>query len=72
MLAELRKENQLRQLQRKYEDGEIQEEELTKEQKEELLLLYKQEIANLEAQITDCQETLKGYKAKILEKRKKV
>ena len=48
MLEELRKENQTLQLQRKYEEGSLQEEELSISQKEELLALYQKQIANLE------------------------
>jgi len=70
MLTELKKENQLLQLQRKYEASEVREEELSEEQKEELLALYKKEIANLEIELANNQKKLESYKAKIIEKRK--
>ena len=71
MFEELRKENQTLQLQRKYEEGSLQEEELSISQKEELLALYQKQIANLEITIKEQKETFARYKKQIQEKRKK-
>ena len=59
------------QLQRKYEEGSLQEEELSISQKEELLALYQKQIANLEITIKEQKETFARYKKQIQEKRKK-
>lgn len=71
MLEELRKENQLLQLQRKYEEEIIKKEELSESQKEELLALYQKQIADLEKTVKEYEETFERYKSQVQEKRKK-
>ncbi len=71
MLEELRKENQLLQLQRKYEEEMIKKEELSESQKEELLALYQKQIADLEKTVKEYEETFERYKSQVQEKRKK-
>lgn len=71
MLEELRKENQLLQLQRKYEEEIIKKEELSESQKEELIALYQKQIADLEKTVKEYEETFERYKSQVQEKRKK-
>lgn len=71
MLEEIRKENQLLQLQRKYEEEMIKKEELSESQKEELLALYQKQIADLEKTVKEYEETFERYKSQVQEKRKK-
>lgn len=71
MLEELRKENQLLQLQRKYEEEIIKKEELSESQKEELIALYQKQIAELEKTVKEYEETFERYKSQVQEKRKK-
>lgn len=71
MLEELRKENQLLQLQRKYEEEIIKKEELSESQKEELLALYQKQIADLEKTVKEYEETFERYKSQVQKKRKK-
>lgn len=67
-----KEENELIMLQRDYENGKIKEEELSESQKKELLTLYKKQIATLEEETAKYQRIKESYKAKIIEKRKKL
>lgn len=57
----------LLELQKKYEDGIIVEKDLSSEEKERLISLYKEQICNLKSNITDLKKDLEYYKNKIIE-----
>lgn len=57
----------LLELQKKYEDGIIVEKDLSSEEKERLISLYKVQICNLKSNITDLKKDLEYYKNKIIE-----
>lgn len=56
-------------LQECYENGEINEANLTKEEKVKLIELYNEQILNLKNEIEECNIYLNFYKEQILEKR---
>lgn len=69
ILDELKRQNKFIQLQEKYEKGNIKEEELSEDEKEELLNLYKKQIKNLEQNVNKYQKELENYKCKIIKKK---
>ena len=67
------KENRnLLNLQRHFENGEVKEDELTEQQKEELLNLYNNQISELQQDIKNYEKVLNSYKEKILEIKRKL
>ncbi len=56
---ENRKRKELLELQKKYENGEVLEEELSEEQKEELEKLYDEQISELDIKIKEKKNELK-------------
>ena len=72
IIDKIKENNQLLQLQRDYEDGKILEEQLTEEQKEKLILLYKQQIKTINENIEVYNKKLDYYKDEIIKKRKKL
>ncbi len=69
-LDELRKENKLLKLQKDYENGIIEEENIEENEKKELLQLYEKQIESLEIDINNYKKILEDYKTKIINKRK--
>ena len=67
MREQFEKERQLLELQRKYESGEIKEENLSQSQKEELKEIYKKQITTLEERKVQYQRQIDGYKRQILD-----
>lgn len=53
-------------LQKKYEMGQIKEEEMLEIEKESLLLLYKEQIEFLEDSVSKYEEKLKNCKERII------
>ena len=72
IFEEFEKEKELLELQKKYEDGIILEQELTEEEKNLLINLYKQQIEILNNNINTYKKRLNDYKEKILKVKKKV
>ena len=66
MREQFEKERQLLELQRKYESGEIKEENLSQPQKSELIEIYKKQITTLEERKVQYQRQIDGYKRQIL------
>ena len=67
MREQFEKERQLLELQRKYESGEIKEENLSQPQKSELIEIYKKQITTLEERKVQYQRQIDGYKRQILD-----
>ena len=67
LLEELEEQRKILELQRKYESGIVQEENLTEEEKEKLIALFNQQIEILERNIENYKKTLRYYRDKILE-----
>lgn len=67
LLEELEEQRKNLELQRKYESGIVQEENLTEEEKEKLIALFNQQIEILERNIENYKKTLRYYRDKILE-----
>ena len=67
MREQFEKERQLLELQRKYESGEIKEENLSQSQKSELKEIYKKQITTLEERKVQYQRQIDGYKRQILD-----
>ena len=65
---EFEEKNRILKLQNDYENGIIKEDELSEEQKEELMNLYNEQIRNLEEEILRDKVELKMYKQKIKNK----
>lgn len=70
MIDELHKENKIMKIQRDYENGKITENELSENDRQELLNLYEKQIVNLEENIATYNKILNVYKEKIISKRK--
>ena len=64
------KNNRLRKIQYKFENDLITENDISVEDKNELIALYKSEIANYESQIDEYNRQLLNYKDQILKIRK--
>ena len=62
----LKKEQEILNLQMKYENGEIKESDLSDKEKEELAKLYKAQIKTLEENIFTYKNKLNNYKEKII------
>lgn len=60
--------NRLLKLQKDYESGIIKEEELSEQQKQQLMELYNEQIKNLEEEINRTKVEMKMYKHKIKNK----
>lgn len=69
---ELNYKKDIFELQQKYEKGLILEEDMTDNEKEELLNLYNEQIASLKHNISTKKKELDEYKEKILALRKEV
>ena len=65
---EFEEKNRILKLQNDYENGIIKDNELSEEQKEELMNLYDEQIKNLEEEILRDKVELKMYKQKIKNK----
>lgn len=72
IIDEIKEKNKLLQLQRDYESGKILEEQLTEQQKEKLVLLYKEQIKTINENIEVYNKKLDYYKDEIIKKRKKL
>ncbi len=72
MRDELKKQRMTIELQQKYENGKILESEMSEEEKDRLIDLYKKQIEDLENKIIERKIALDNYKIKILEIRKRI
>ena len=70
-INQLQETGKILELQRKYEEGIIKEEELTEEEKEKLIKLYKEQIASLKIEIENNDRKIEYYKKEMLEEIKK-
>lgn len=70
-LDEIKRKREVFSLQEKYEMGNILEKDMDKNEKEELIKLYKEQIKTLEENINIYQKGLEEYKNKIIQVRKK-
>ena len=61
-INQLQETGKILELQRKYEEGIIKEEELTEEEKEKLIKLYKEQIASLKIEIENNDRKIEYYK----------
>ena len=66
LIDELSRENRVRTLQRAYEEGNVKLSEISDEDKNNLINLYKQQIKTLEDNINNKKIKLNNYKNKIL------
>lgn len=71
-IDELKKENKIMAMQRDYEKGVIKKDELSENEKQELLSLYQKQVKCLEDNIECYKRIMEDYKNKIIEKRKKL
>lgn len=67
LIKELEEKRKIIDIQNKYESNIIREEELSEEEKEKLIALYKEQIETLESNILNYQQNLKIYRNKIIE-----
>ncbi len=67
-----KKEKIIIELQQKYENGMILEGQMSEEERNNLLDLYKKQIEDLENKIIEAKMTLNNYKNRILEVKRKV
>ena len=65
----LRKEQDILNIQTKYENGDIKENDLSSYEKEELIKLYEEQINTLEENICAYRNKLSNYKEKIIKAR---
>lgn len=65
MREQLEQERQMLVLQKKYECGEVKEEELSQEQKSELIEVYKKQIKTLEERKKQCELQISNYKKQL-------
>ena len=70
-INQLQETGKILELHRKYEEGIIKEEELTEEEKEKLIKLYKEQIASLKIEIENNDRKIEYYKKEMLEEIKK-
>lgn len=66
VIKELERENDILMLQKDFEQGIIKEEKMTKEQKDNLIKLYKEQIEVIEKNIDIEKEKLQDIKEKII------
>lgn len=66
LIDELQKNRKLLNIQQRFENGTIQEENLTEEEKNDLIKLYYQQINDLDKDIQNYKRTLEFYNEKIL------
>lgn len=72
IIEELAEENRILELQRKYENGSIKEQELTSDEKIKLEELYKKQIKTLDENKEMYEKQLLDYKQRIVKIRKKL
>lgn len=72
IINEIKKENEIIRLQKNYENGKIKEDDLTENEKEQIFLLYKKQIEELENKISNYNKIMKNYKIKIIEEKNKI
>ena len=71
-IKQLSNEYKIMQLQKDYESGIIKEEDLSDDEKDNLMELYKKQIETLEIELAMKRQELLSYKEKILKAIKKV
>ena len=69
-ISQLKESGMILELQRKYENGLIKESELSEEEKEKLIKLYKEQIVSLYMDIKANDKEIKQYKKEILKIKK--
>ena len=69
-ISQLKESGMILELQRKYENGLIKESELSEEEKEKLIKLYKEQIVSLYMDIKANDKEIKQYKKEILKMKK--
>lgn len=67
LIKELEEKRKIIDIQNKYESNIIREEDLSEEEKEKLIALYKEQIETLENNISNYQQNLKICRNKIIE-----
>lgn len=72
LIQEFNKKKELLKLQENFEAGNIKEEEMSKEEKYELVKLYKEQIKNIETNIKYYNIEIQGYKKNILIEKEKL
>lgn len=71
-IEEISKEYKILELQRKYENGSIKEDELSDYEKDSLKKLYKKQIETLKTNIAIKEKEILGYKEQIIEVKQKL
>lgn len=66
MRSKFEEERKIAEIQRKYELGEIKEEDIPDEEKNQIIELYKRQIQTLQERKTECLRQIDGYKKVIL------
>lgn len=69
-ISQLKESGMILELQRKYENGLIKESELSEEEKEKLIKLYKEQIVSLYMDIKANNKEIQQYKKEILKMKK--
>ena len=69
-ISQLKESRMILELQRKYENGLIKESELSEEEKEKLIKLYKEQIVSLYMDIKANDKEIQQYKKEILKMKK--
>ena len=69
-ISQLKESGMILELQRKYENGLIKESELSEEEKEKLIKLYKEQIVSLYMDIKANDKEIQQYKKVILKMKK--
>lgn len=72
IIKELKEEQNILNLQEQYEAGKIKEENISEEDKDKLVELYKEQIKTLENNVALYKNSLKNYKEKILKIRSEI
>lgn len=72
MIYKMKRTQETMKLQKEYEEGIVQEKNLTEDEKEELIQLYKEQIKTLEENIIMHKKNLQYYKTKIMEMKEKI
>lgn len=67
-IEEMKRKNKIINLQQKYEKGQIKEEDLTNQEKSELIELYEEQIETAKQNIEEEKRKLESYKQQLLKK----
>ena len=72
MIESFKRYNKLLEIQKSFENGTIKEEDLSEEEKNSLIELYKQQIEDLQRNIDNNKRSFNMYKEKIISLRNKM